>query len=157
MSPTLFLKPAFIYRSNICTNCTQHQKLYMSQIVGHWTQSVHRSDEPDQVQDQVWRIFHSTLPQKLPGPPPHPACERSGHSAVVGGTGNSNKTPWLADFSWRLFRKSYRDLLPTRPVSDLVILPWWVVQVRVIRPHGWRIFHGAYSAKATGTSSPPGL
>jgi hypothetical protein len=32
-------------------------------------------------------------------------------------------------FSTSLFRKSYRDLLPARPVSDLVILPWWVVQV----------------------------
>jgi hypothetical protein len=32
-------------------------------------------------------------------------------------------------FSTSLFRKSYRDLLPSRPVSDLVILPWWVVQV----------------------------
>jgi hypothetical protein len=32
-------------------------------------------------------------------------------------------------FSTSLFRKSYRDLLPARPVSDLVFLPWWVVQV----------------------------
>ena len=32
-------------------------------------------------------------------------------------------------FSTSLFRKSYRDLLPVRPVSDLVILPWWAVQV----------------------------
>jgi hypothetical protein len=80
----------------------------------------------------VGGFFMAPIPQKLPGPPPHPACERSGHSAVVGGTGKSNKTPWLADFSWRLFRKSYRDLLPTRPVSDLVILPWWVVQVQRI-------------------------
>lgn len=35
-------------------------------------------------------------------------------------------------FSTSLFRKSYRDLLPTRPVSDLVILPWWDVQVGYI-------------------------
>ena len=28
-----------------------------------------------------------------------------------------------------LFRRSYRELLPTRPVSSLSILPWWVVQV----------------------------
>ena len=28
-----------------------------------------------------------------------------------------------------LFRKSYKDLLPTRPVSSLAILPWWVIQV----------------------------
>ena len=26
----------------------------------------------------------------------------------------------------------YRDLLPARPVTDLVILPWWVVQVTCI-------------------------
>ena len=28
-----------------------------------------------------------------------------------------------------LFRRSYRELLPSRPVSSLSILPWWVVQV----------------------------
>ena len=32
-------------------------------------------------------------------------------------------------FTTSLFRKSYRDLLPTRPVSSLIILPWWVIQV----------------------------
>ena len=31
-----------------------------------------------------------------------------------------------------LFRKSYKELLPTRPVSNLQILPWWVIQVRNI-------------------------
>jgi len=35
-------------------------------------------------------------------------------------------------FTTSLFRKSYRDLLPTRPVSSLTILPWWVVQVGYI-------------------------
>ena len=28
-----------------------------------------------------------------------------------------------------LFRRSYRELLPTRPVSSVSILPWWVIQV----------------------------
>ena len=28
-----------------------------------------------------------------------------------------------------LFRRSYRELLPTRPVSSLSILPWWMIQV----------------------------
>ena len=28
-----------------------------------------------------------------------------------------------------LFRRSYRELLPSRPVSSVSILPWWVVQV----------------------------
>ena len=28
-----------------------------------------------------------------------------------------------------LFRRSYRELLPSRPMSSLSILPWWVVQV----------------------------
>ena len=32
-------------------------------------------------------------------------------------------------FATSMFRRSYRDLLPARPVNDLVILPWWVVQV----------------------------
>ena len=32
-------------------------------------------------------------------------------------------------FATSMFRRSYRDLLPARPVSDFVILPWWVVQV----------------------------
>jgi len=35
-------------------------------------------------------------------------------------------------FTTSLFRKSYRDLLPTRPVSSVSILPWWVVQVGYI-------------------------
>eukprot|EP00092_Neocalanus_flemingeri_P039558 GFUD01043074.1.p1 GENE.GFUD01043074.1~~GFUD01043074.1.p1 ORF type:complete len:840 (+),score=271.04 GFUD01043074.1:108-2627(+) len=35
-------------------------------------------------------------------------------------------------FTTSLFKKSYRDLLPTRPVSSLTILPWWVVQVGYI-------------------------
>jgi len=35
-------------------------------------------------------------------------------------------------FTTSLFRKSYRDLLPTRPVSSVAILPWWVVQVGYI-------------------------
>ena len=33
-------------------------------------------------------------------------------------------------FSTSLFRRGYRDLLPHRPVSNITILPWWVVQVR---------------------------
>ena len=32
-------------------------------------------------------------------------------------------------FTTSLFRKSYRELLPTRPVSSLSIQPWWVIQV----------------------------
>ena len=28
-----------------------------------------------------------------------------------------------------LFRRSYRELLPSRPVSSVSVLPWWVVQV----------------------------
>ena len=32
-------------------------------------------------------------------------------------------------FATSMFRRSYRDLLPARPVCDFVILPWWVVQV----------------------------
>ena len=32
-------------------------------------------------------------------------------------------------FTSSLFRKSYRELLPTRPVSNLIIQPWWVIQV----------------------------
>jgi len=32
-------------------------------------------------------------------------------------------------FSTSLFRKSVRSLLPSKPVSDLNILPWWVIQV----------------------------
>ena len=32
-------------------------------------------------------------------------------------------------FTTSLFRKSYRELLPTRPVSNLIIQPWWVIQV----------------------------
>ena len=32
-------------------------------------------------------------------------------------------------FTSALFRKSYRELLPTRPVTNLTILPWWVIQV----------------------------
>jgi len=35
-------------------------------------------------------------------------------------------------FTSSLFRKSYRDLLPSRPVSTVPILPWWVVQVGYI-------------------------
>jgi len=35
-------------------------------------------------------------------------------------------------FTTSLFRKSYRVLLPTRPVSSLTLLPWWVVQVGYI-------------------------
>jgi len=35
-------------------------------------------------------------------------------------------------FSTSLFRKSYKDLLPSRPVQDIPILPWWVVQVGFI-------------------------
>eukprot|EP00090_Calanus_glacialis_P008224 TRINITY_DN16538_c0_g1_i1.p1 TRINITY_DN16538_c0_g1~~TRINITY_DN16538_c0_g1_i1.p1 ORF type:complete len:858 (-),score=315.54 TRINITY_DN16538_c0_g1_i1:118-2628(-) len=35
-------------------------------------------------------------------------------------------------FTTSLFKKSYRDLLPTRPVSSVTILPWWVVQVGYI-------------------------
>jgi len=35
-------------------------------------------------------------------------------------------------FTTSLFRKSYRDLLPTRPVTSLTLLPWWVVQVGYI-------------------------
>ena len=32
-------------------------------------------------------------------------------------------------FSTSLFRRSYKELLPARPVTDVPILPWWVVQV----------------------------
>ena len=32
-------------------------------------------------------------------------------------------------FTSSLFRRSYKELLPTRPVSNITILPWWVVQV----------------------------
>ena len=35
-------------------------------------------------------------------------------------------------FTSALFRKSYRELLPTRPVTNLTILPWWVIQVTSI-------------------------
>jgi len=35
-------------------------------------------------------------------------------------------------FSTSLFRKGYKDLLPAKPVNDLAILPWWVVQVGFI-------------------------
>ena len=41
-----------------------------------------------------------------------------------------NKTRTKTKFgATSMFRRSYRDLLPPRPVSDFVILPWWVVQV----------------------------
>jgi len=35
-------------------------------------------------------------------------------------------------FSTSLFRKSHKDLLPSRPVSDVQIQPWWVLQVGYI-------------------------
>jgi hypothetical protein len=35
-------------------------------------------------------------------------------------------------FATSMFRKAYRDFLPSRPVADLPILPWWVVQVGYI-------------------------
>jgi len=35
-------------------------------------------------------------------------------------------------FSTSLFRKSHKDLLPSRPVSEVQIHPWWVLQVGYI-------------------------
>ena len=60
---------------------------YCAQIAGHWAEPVHRPDEPDPVQDHVWRIFHLVVPQELPGPPARPSGQRSGHPAMVGRPG----------------------------------------------------------------------
>jgi len=35
-------------------------------------------------------------------------------------------------FSTNFFKKSYRDFLPPRPVENITLLPWWVVQVGYI-------------------------
>jgi len=43
-----------------------------------------------------------------------------------------NKTRSKSKFSGlssALFRRNYRDLLPSRPPSSVLLLPWWVVQV----------------------------